>query len=498
MFSIFNKKHANTKLRSIFLSWLFLVLLAVFSSIMIFVWENQTKYADKHMESILRSVVEQVILGLERMKELSHTPQSEIDEDYLADFYGRNIQIMQMGGILISKNGNIVGDTGFNFLGKDVYSLGIAPNELKEKEGLLRVTLSGEKFIGYHITYKHYKIISLLPNQFIYETRNTSCKTLILASIVLLFTLFFAIDFLLYRFVFKGIKKLNVSLSKITEGNLEEKANANENLELTNLSEGINLMVDALKKAIAVESSRIDKELHYAKFIQTSALAKLDKESGDTRFTVDAFMQAAREVGGDFYDFFHINSNTVALVIADVSDKGIPAALYMMSARDKVRSALQEEPNMEKAFFKLNNLLCLSESGMFMTAFAAIADLNTGDISMINAGHNSPIIYRKGGNFNYLTFKHNFVLGVLENKEYNVFTDKLEAGDVLFMYTDGVTECLSLEDTFFGEDKLLDVLNEANEKSVSILIKSVWDNLNLFAGSKDLSDDVTMLVFEKK
>lgn len=498
MLSIFNKKRSQTKLRTIFLSWLLFILLSVFLIIIALVWDNQTKYANKNMQVILHSVTEHVALGLDRIKGLSQTMHAKIDEDDLAEFYGRNIQVIQQGGILIVRDHKVVGDAGFNFLGKDIGAIGISNADIINHDGMFKANISGELYLCSHLTYKQYKIISLLPYRFVYETRNTSCKTLVFASLVLFLALFFGIDFLLQRFVFKGLTRLNTSLSKITEGDLEEKANADENLELAGLSDGINLMVDSLKKAIAQEASRIDKELHYAKFIQTCSLVKLDKEQSDNRFTVDAFMQAAREVGGDFYDFFHINQNNVALIIADVSDKGIPAALYMMSARDKVRSALQEEEDLAKACFKLNNILCLSESGMFMTAFIAMVNLETGDISMVNAGHNSPAVYRNNAQFSYLNFKHNFVLGVIENREYNVFCDKLNQGDILFMYTDGVTECIGADDTFFGQENLLGVLDKSLDKSPSALVKSVWEKLNSFAGEKDMSDDVTMLVFEKK
>jgi serine phosphatase RsbU (regulator of sigma subunit) len=331
-----------------------------------------------------------------------------------------------------------------------------------------------------------------------YLSRDSSITVLILFNILLFAVIFFLVANLVQHVVIDGIYKVNYSLSEITRGNLDEKVEVLTNDEFTALSNGINETVAALKVAIKEAAARIDGELAFAKAIQLSVLpSHFPAYPGRSDFDVYASMNPAKEVGGDFYDFFLIDEHKLAVVIADVSGKGIPAALFMMISKTLIKNLALSTENLADVFVKANNSLCENnDAGMFVTAFLGVLDLKSGNLRYVNAGHNPPLVKKRDGCFERLPVKRNFVLAGMDNLVFAQQEIALGIGDMLLMYTDGVTEAVNKELVLFSEDRLLNHLNRKaadNNLQAMDIVESVKQAVDTFAGGAEQADDITML-----
>ena len=210
-------------------------------------------------------------------------------------------------------------------------------------------------------------------------------------------------------------------------------------------------------------------------------------------------MIAAKEVGGDFYDFYKLNDTTVAILVADVSGKGIPAAMFMMTAKTIIKDLAESGMAVNEIFTKANEKLCESnESGMFVTAWMGILDITTGNMKFANAGHNPPILKRANGNFEYLKTRAGFVLAGMDGINYRAGELMLYPGDRLFLYTDGVPEATNAENKLYGEDRLIDFMNKNVNTKATDLLPALKANIDEFVGDAPQFDDITMLMFDYK
>ena len=345
-----------------------------------------------------------------------------------------------------------------------------------------------------------YRIIGRLPTNEMYLSRDSSITVLILFNVLLFAIIFFLVAKLVQNVVIDGIYQVNHSLAEITRGNLNEKVEVCTNEEFKALSTGINETVDALKAAIKEAAARIDGELAFAKAIQLSVLpSHFSAFPGRSDFDIFASMNPAKEVGGDFYDFFLIDEDKLAVVIADVSGKGIPAALFMMISKTLIKNLALSADNLAAVFEKANNSLCENnDAGMFVTAFLGVLDLTNGRLSYVNAGHNAPLVKRREGGFVWLPVQRNFVLAGMEDMQYEEQAIEFHPGDILFLYTDGVTEAFNKEHELFSDHRLLTMLNDeaagdpAGLKPLEI-VDSVKQGVNRFAAGAEQADDITML-----
>ncbi|HYH04571.1 MAG TPA: PP2C family protein-serine/threonine phosphatase, partial [Bacillota bacterium] len=214
-------------------------------------------------------------------------------------------------------------------------------------------------------------------------------------------------------------------------------------------------------------------------------------------FDIFASMRPAKEVGGDFYDYFFIDQDKLAVVIADVSGKGIPAALFMMITKTLLKNMALSNSNLSDVFIKANHSLCENnDAGMFVTAFLAVLDLKNGNLAYINAGHSSPLIQRDGGNFEWLPVKPNFVLAGMDHVQYTAQETTLAKGDTLFLYTDGVIEAFNKKLQLYGEDRLRDHLNNqavGSSLQAADIVESVKQSVDSFAQGAEQADDITVL-----
>ena len=342
-----------------------------------------------------------------------------------------------------------------------------------------------------------YCIIAAMPESEAMFMRDASLYTSIFMQVLIFAALFVFIYILIKRVIINNLKKINDTLGRITEGDLNVTVDVRSNEEFSSLSDDINSTVTTLKRYIAEAAARIDKELEYAKQIQLSALPTNFPNGED--YSIYAQMIAAKEVGGDFYDFYKLSDTTVAFLAADVSGKGIPAAMFMMTAKTILKDLAERGLAVNEIFTQANEKLCENnESGMFVTAWMGILNLNTGVVQFANAGHNPPLLKRADGTFEYLKTRGGFVLAGMEGVRYRAGEITLAAGDRLFLYTDGVPEATNSDNKLYGEDRLLQFMDQNASMEATKLLPALKSNIDEFVGEAPQFDDITMLMLDYK
>ncbi|MBQ0041682.1 MAG: PP2C family protein-serine/threonine phosphatase [Clostridiales bacterium] len=276
--------------------------------------------------------------------------------------------------------------------------------------------------------------------------------------------------------------------------------------EIENLSKSVlkmehdlNDYIDNLTKVTA-EKERIGAELDVATNIQASMLPCIFPAFPEIEeVDVYATMNPAKEVGGDFYDFFMVDDTHVAIVAADVSGKGVPAALFMVIGKTLIKDHTTPGVDLGDVFTEVNDLLCQSNSeGLFITAFEGVLDLVTGEFRYVNAGHETPFISKAGEKFNPYPIKAGFVLAGMEGIKYKSNSIMLEPGDRVFEYTDGVTEATNKDNHLFGMERLENSLEKHASKSIHELLPAVKSDIDEFVAEAPQFDDITMICLEYK
>lgn len=260
----------------------------------------------------------------------------------------------------------------------------------------------------------------------------------------------------------------------------------------------INYVHESMKEHAQLESLKND--LTTARDIQQYILPRVFPPFPEYTDKVDIYasMEAAKDIGGDFYDFFRIDDDHIALVVADVCGKGIPAALFMAVSRTIIRSKGMQGCSAETCMTESNHLLAAySIDNMFVTVFYAIYNVKTGFISYSNAGHNPPLLLRLDGSVSELPVMENTIVGVIDNIEYQKDTLQLEQGDTLFMFTDGVTEATDAAYNEFGIERLGDILSQHSHSNCQQIVEAVKKGVKDFVGETEQSDDITMLVVKR-
>ena len=246
-----------------------------------------------------------------------------------------------------------------------------------------------------------------------------------------------------------------------------------------------------------VEASRIDTELSMATQIQESMLPNIFPAFPDRKdLDIYASMKPAKEVGGDFYDFFFIEKDLLGMVIADVSGKGVPAALFMMASKILVQNLALVRKDPKAALETTNEQICKNNQGMFVTMWLGIMDLKTGVLTASNAGHEYPIVKQPKGKFELFKDKHGLVVGAFPETSYTSYQIKLEKGGILFLYTDGVAEATNGNDEQFGLNRIVDTLNNSKIDNPTEALQVVDKAVSEFVGDAPQFDDLTMLCFK--
>ncbi|MCR4899847.1 MAG: PP2C family protein-serine/threonine phosphatase [Treponema sp.] len=328
------------------------------------------------------------------------------------------------------------------------------------------------------------------------------------AILTLLFIVLYAI--LLYFGIIRPILFITYETSHFAEhhaglsGILKKIRNRDEIGKLSKAVEKMSLditkYIEDLTHATA-EKERLGAELNVAKQIQAEMLPRVfPPYKNHPELELYASMTPAKEVGGDFYDFYLIDDDHFAMVVGDVSGKGVPAALFMVITKTLLKDTAKHEYNPAKIFEHVNKILCEgNESGLFVTCWMGILTLSTGELNFANAGHNAPII-KNGGEIKYLSTKPNLMLAGMDGIPYTNNTLKLTKGDRLFIYTDGITEATNSYDELYGEDRLIHVLRSVMDRGVSSrdLLDIVRNDLDDFVLEAPQFDDITMLAMTYK
>ena len=336
-------------------------------------------------------------------------------------------------------------------------------------------------------------LLVTLPMAEIYGDRDEQAHESAFAAIMLFAVIYVLISMLVQRIVVNNLQLVNASLDRITHGNLDEVVSVRNSSEFASLSDDINQTVDVLKGYIAAAEKRIEQELELARTIQASALPKNFTFPRDD-FEIYATMDPAKEVGGDFYDFFFVGQGRLALVIADVSGKGIPAALFMMRAKTAIRGLAESGQTPAEILRRANDTLCEgNDAEMFVTVWLGIIDLATGRMQCANAGHEYPLLMRAGGDYEYVRDRHGLALAAMEGMRYREYELRLEPGDKLFVYTDGIPEAIDGNVAQYGPDRLTQALNAVKGEAMADTLLAVRRDLSDFVGSADQFDDITML-----
>ncbi len=250
------------------------------------------------------------------------------------------------------------------------------------------------------------------------------------------------------------------------------------------------------QRNMAIERSRLQSELEVANVIQHSLLPDISGTyPGRAEVDVSACMEAAKEVGGDFYDVFFVEKDKIAFVIGDVSGKGVPAALFMASSKITLQNCIRDIPELSSAVETANNSICArNEADMFVTLWVGVLDLKSGELTYVNAGHNPPVTVI-GGKADYLRSKSGLVLGGMEGVRYKEHSVSLGKGDIVCLYTDGITEANNPNTELYGEERLLSCFEDTRGAGAVQLVERIKNSVDSFAAGSSQFDDMTMLCF---
>lgn len=334
---------------------------------------------------------------------------------------------------------------------------------------------------------------------------NIMLMAVLFAAIALALT--FVIIYLSNKFakrLTQPIYILTQGAGEISGGNLDYRMELESDDETALLGEAFNHMTDSLKdyienlSSITAEKERIGTELDIARNIQASMLPCLFPAFPERKeFDIYAVMDPAKEVGGDFYDFFMVDERHLAVVAADVSGKGVPAALFMVIGKTLIKDHTKPGRDLGEVFTEVNELLCEANSeGLFITAFEGVLDLVTGELQFVNAGHEIPFICKGGEVFEPYKVRAGFVLAGMEGICYQCGSMQMEPGDKLFQYTDGVTEATNQEMKLYGMERLEKILCRNAAVSPAELLRQVKADIDAFVGEAPQFDDITMLCLE--
>ena len=395
---------------------------------------------------------------------------------------------------VLDENGVLIAGTQFDkYYNKTIEDL---LNAHESRDFFFADIFGEESYCLKRVTKNGLTIFTQIPKREIYGSRDIQAYETMLADILFFTVIYVLISFLVQNMVVDNLLRVNKSLNRITEGDLNEKVDVYTSSEFASLSDDINLTVDVLKGYISAAEKRFEQELLLAHNIQDAALPKnfIFNHKG---FEIFATMDPAREVGGDFYDFFFVGPDRMALVIADVSDKGIPAALFMMRSKSAIRGLAESGHEPEEICYRVNNELCEgNELNMFVTVWMGIIDLTTGDMKCLNAGHEYPAIMRKDGDFKIFKDKHRLPLGAMKDMTYDSYMIHLDPGDCLYVYTDGIPDAINMDEEQYGLERALNALNIYKDASMEGLLQGVKADQNEFVGAADQFDDITMLGFK--
>ena len=338
------------------------------------------------------------------------------------------------------------------------------------------------------------------------ETMNSSLMKALIMGIGGIVLVMLLLLIMLYRRSIRPLARIQHSVRSYTEDKdsaavISKMSQIKERNEFGLLSDDISGLASAIDQytreitELTGERERVAAELDMARAIQAGQLPRVFPAFPDRKeLDIYAGMTPAKEVGGDFYDFFFVDEDHLALVIADVSGKGVPAALFMMSSKMLISSFTSMGLGPAEVLRLANEKLCQNnEEDMFVTVWLGVLELSTGKITAANAGHLNPAIRQPGGSFELFEDMHTLFVGAFEDAVFEQYEFTLEKGGTLFVYTDGVSEATDSSNKLYGTDRMIEALNQAPDASPKELLENVHRDVDAFVGEATQYDDLTML-----
>ena len=513
--------YGDRSLRQTFQGWLFVVMavayLVIASLCYTFISVACRGTAEREMQAQIDylsgqlSERDSLIEAFARKAVLSDNAIEELHASTIANMVG-GLSLGERGVAVVADEGHIISSTVPAWVGKDfaeVVGAGLANGF---DESLFEETLSTDYYMGSgEVGYARfaemgyvrlarsgsYQMMVALPNSAVYAYRTTILVIVSLIFLVIIVTMYVQASVLLREVVVKGFERTNEVLGRITRGDLDSVVDVDSSIEFRHLSNGINSTVGSLKDSLEKTKEAIERELETARAIQESALPSTFPPFPEIEaFDIFASMDAAKEVGGDFYDFFLIDEHTLGFLIADVSGKGIPASLFMMAAKTEIGNYMQAGLSLSEAIGTANaHLSTGNDADMFVTVWAATLDFETGELTYVNAGHNPPLL-RHEGTWEWLRDRTGPVMGALDMAQFRSKTRMLVPGDEILLYTDGVTEACDPDYALFGEERLERLLKANACEHPRGLVGIVSEELEVWANGAEQSDDITMVALE--
>lgn len=471
----------------------------------------------------------------------NHEVAGVLAMDILIEDINKEIISFQIGtdgyAMLINENGQIISGPGLIkeangkfFQNVTDFSPGfieILPDMQKGNSGLKEIEIFNEAYYMAYapVTVSDWTLVTVIPKQEVIEPALDSYAVIMeetqhttkeledilkyMAAVFIIVCIGLVIGIFLLTISMSNkiampIKKLTSDVKRISEGDLEYRTEIKTGDEIELLGDAFNHMTASLKDyivsyaRISADKERIATELNVATAIQKNMLPEGREEQ--ERYKLFADMYPAKEVGGDFYDYFVTGDGALWIVIADVSGKGVPAALFMVIAKTLIKNQANYTASPGEVLKNANNQLCENnEAEMFVTAFIARYDFNTGVLEYGNAGHNRPLVCKKGECFQWLTSSPGFVLAGFENMEYATFAIPMHSGDRIVLYTDGVTEALNSKKELYGEERLIEKLNTKGllkTENTADIVSGMKEDIEIFADGAEQADDITIMALE--
>jgi sigma-B regulation protein RsbU (phosphoserine phosphatase) len=411
--------------------------------------------------------------------------------------YTRSWHIDERGYIVfVDSSGIVTSHTDMTLAGKTLReATGLDPAAIPTGT-LFRAEIGGMEMFCLAGPVRDYLAILADPVEDAFASRDRFMPRIAVVLLAVFAALFLSVSRMLRKRVTDAVHLIGDTLHRIAGGDLAGRADVRTSLEFAELSNNINATVDALRAAAEERVRRIGAELELAKTIQTSSLPSEPPEN--PVFRLSASMTPAREVGGDFYDHFRLDETRIVFLVADVSGKGITAALYMMTAKGLLKNRLLADRDPAAALAAANAELCRNNpANMFLTAWVGVLDTQTGRLEYANAGHNPPLVRRVDGSVEWLRGKSGPMLAVLGGAAYRSLSVTLAPGDTLFVYTDGVTEAMDPKGELFGEERLEETLRAVPDGDPASVSRVVRAAVAAFAAGAPAADDLTVLAVQQ-
>ncbi len=472
--------------------WLFAVTFSILLMNLMFSLSVQTNSAEQNAENTLMAVSEDIHMTHVKLQELED--RFNVINKEMPDL-SESLSFFHVG---INGTYDIIGKDG-KIIGGDHEGISLASNDKELMDAKQPKEVYQANYFGYDSLCRYevwddgLTLMTTLPMKEVYSDRDAQTYESVFSAIILFAVIYVLISMLVQGIVVNNLDLVNESLGRITQGNLNEVVSVRNSSEFASLSDDINQTVEVLKGYIDAAEKRFEQELEFARTIQASALSN-NFTFPRRDFEIFASMDPAKEVGGDFYDFFFLDQNRITLVIADVSGKGIPAALFMMRAKTTIRGMAESGLAPAQILSRANDMLCEgNEAEMFVTVWIGILDLTTGKMACANAGHEYPLIMHAGGDYEYYMDRHGLALAALEHRKYTEYELQMNPGDRLFVYTDGIPEAIDAKEEQYGIERLSKIINTLKDASIADTLPAVRKDIADFVGDADQFDDITML-----